>query len=39
MQLHFPEVIQINDAFGSDNIYVGLYGSEDTGSRDAETAY
>jgi len=38
MQMHFPEGIQINDASGSDNIYIGLYKSDDTGSWDAETA-
>jgi len=38
MQIHFPEVIQINDASGSDSI-IGLYRSDDTGGWDAETAY
>jgi len=38
MQIHFPEVTQINDVSGSDNI-IGLYMSDDTGSWDAETAY
>ena len=33
MQIHFPEVIQINETSGSDTYtYIGLYRSDDTGS-------